>query len=64
MILPTETHPPSAAPLSLDLIRKYPGRRAGDLCEFLGLEKPPFKINVRKLKAMGLCERSLDERSA
>lgn len=41
---------------TLDLIRKYPGRRAGDLCAFLGLEKPPFKVNVRKLKAMGLTE--------
>ncbi|MBC7895559.1 MAG: ASCH domain-containing protein [Cytophagaceae bacterium] len=41
---------------TLDLIRKYPGRRAGDLCEFLDMEKPPFKVNVRKLKAMGLTE--------
>lgn len=41
---------------TLDLIRKHPGRRAGDLCEWLGLEKPPFKINVRKLKALGLTE--------
>ena len=41
---------------TLELIRKYPGRRAGDLCELLGMEKPPFKINVRKIKTLGLTE--------
>jgi hypothetical protein len=40
----------------LRLIRDRPGVRAGDLCLVMGMEKQPFKINVRKLKAMGLTE--------
>ena len=31
-------------------------RRAGDLCEMVGQDKLSFKINVRKLKALGLTE--------
>jgi hypothetical protein len=41
---------------TLDLIRTHPGVRAGDLCRLLGQEKMPFKVNVRKLKALGLTE--------
>jgi hypothetical protein len=33
--------------------------RAGDLCGVVGLEQQPFKVNVRKLKTLGLTE-SLD----
>ena len=41
---------------TLDVIRTHPGVRAGDLCRLLGQEKMPFKVNVRKLKALGLTE--------
>ena len=41
---------------TLEIIRAHPGRRAGDLCQLVGLEKLPFKTNVRKLKALGLTE--------
>ena len=40
----------------LDLIARHPGRRAGDLAGMLGMETAPFKLNVRKLKALGLTE--------
>jgi hypothetical protein len=38
----------------LDLIRRYPQRRAPDLAAMEGRETAPFKIDVRKLKALGL----------
>ncbi|MET0592499.1 MAG: hypothetical protein ABW133_07360 [Polyangiaceae bacterium] len=41
---------------ALDVIRAHPGVRAGDLCRKVGQEKEIFKINVRKLKALGLTE--------
>ena len=41
---------------TLELIRDHPGVRAGDLCEMIGMEMPPFKVNVRKLKTLGLTE--------
>ena len=41
---------------TLEVIRAHPGVRAGDLCGLLGQEKPQFKLNVRKLKALGLTE--------
>jgi hypothetical protein len=41
---------------TLEIIRAHPGRRAGDLCRLVGLEKLQFKTNVRKLKALGLTE--------
>ncbi len=44
---------------TLEVIEMNPAVRAGDLCEMLGMEKEPFKINVRKLKRLGLTE-SLD----
>lgn len=40
----------------LKLIDQYPERRAGDLAEMAGMEKEDFKINVRKLKNLGLTE--------
>lgn len=40
----------------LDLIEAHPARRAGDLAAMLGQETLPFKLNVRKLKALGLTE--------
>lgn len=40
----------------LDLIAQHPERRAGDLAAMLEMETQPFKINVRKLKALGLIE--------
>lgn len=41
---------------TLELIRYHPGLRAGDLSKKAGMETPSFKINVRKLKALGLTE--------
>ncbi len=41
---------------TLEILRAHPGVRAGDLCVLLGMEKEPFKINVRKLKNLGLTE--------
>lgn len=41
---------------TLELIRDHPGVRAGDLCGKIEMEMPPFKVNVRKLKALGLTE--------
>jgi hypothetical protein len=41
---------------TLELIASRPGVRAGDLCRVLGQEKMPFKVNVRKLKNLGLTE--------
>jgi hypothetical protein len=43
----------------LRLIADHPAVRAGDLAASLGREKAPFKVDVRKLKEMGLTE-SLD----
>jgi hypothetical protein len=40
----------------LDLIKAHPARRAGDLCKMAGQDKIAFKLNVRKLKALGLTE--------
>ncbi len=44
---------------ALALIRDRPGVRAGDLAAAMQMEKEPFKVNVRKLKQLGLTE-SLD----
>ena len=38
----------------LDLIRDNPQRRAPDLAEMEGRDTAPFKIDVRKLKNLGL----------
>lgn len=38
----------------LELVRDHPGRRAGDLAEMLGRGKDDFKLDVRKLKNLGL----------
>lgn len=40
--------------LTLQLLADNPGVRAQDLADGLGLQKQPFKNDVRKLKAMGL----------
>ena len=40
----------------LELIRDNPGTLAADLAARRGLEKLPFKADVRKLKALGLTE--------
>ena len=40
----------------LALIAEQPGVRAGDLAASVGRETQPFKIDVRKLKALGLTE--------
>lgn len=40
----------------LRMISDYPGVRAPDLAARLGRETLPFKIDVRKLKALGLTE--------
>lgn len=40
----------------LNLIDRNEGLRAGDLCKEAGWEKTAFKLNVRKLKALGLTE--------
>ncbi len=41
---------------TLDIIRRRPHTRAPDLAEELGRERDPFKIDVRKLKNLGLTE--------
>jgi hypothetical protein len=41
---------------TLDVIRLHPGLRARDLCCLVGQEKDRFKLNVRKLKNLGLTE--------
>ena len=41
---------------TLELIQSRPGVRAGDLCKAIGQDKDAFKLNVRKLKALGLTE--------
>lgn len=41
---------------TLDLIACHPGRRAAELATALKQETAPFKLNVRKLKALGLTE--------
>ena len=38
----------------LKLIKQYPERRAGDLAEIMQMDKLDFKVNVRKLKNLGL----------
>lgn len=40
----------------LDLIDAHPSRRAGDLCTMAHQDKMTFKLNVRKLKTLGLTE--------
>lgn len=40
----------------LELLRRHPGLRAGDLSGLVGQDKDAFKINVRKLKGLGLTE--------
>lgn len=41
---------------ALELIDRYPGRRAQELADELGLAKEPLKTHVRKLKERGLTE--------
>jgi hypothetical protein len=41
---------------TLDLIADHPARRAGDLAAMVDRELQPFKLDVRKLKALGLTE--------
>lgn len=41
---------------TLQLIEKYPGVVSTELAKHTGQERPDFKINVRKLKEMGLTE--------
>jgi hypothetical protein len=38
----------------LDLIERFPGRRAGDLAAMLGWPTADFKQRVRRLKSLGL----------
>jgi hypothetical protein len=40
----------------LELIRDRPGERAADLAAEAGMDRDPFKRNVRKLKTLGLTE--------
>ena len=41
---------------TLALIRDHPGERAADLAARLGRTTAPFKVDVRKLKGLGLTE--------
>jgi hypothetical protein len=41
---------------TLDLISRWPGRRAPELAELLGRETLPWKAQVRRLKELGLTE--------
>lgn len=43
----------------LEILALHPGVRAGEICGLVGMEKEAFKVNVRKLKNLGLTE-SLD----
>jgi hypothetical protein len=38
----------------LELIDRHPGLRAAELCDSMGQQMMPFKLNVRKLKNLGL----------
>ncbi len=40
----------------LELIRERPGVGSADLADALGMDRAPFKANVRKLKGLGLTE--------
>jgi hypothetical protein len=42
--------------VTLDIIGRRPHTRAPDLAEELGRERDPFKIDVRKLKNLGLTQ--------
>ena len=42
--------------VTLAIIHQQPGARAEDLARELGREKKPFKLDVRKLKELGLTE--------
>ena len=39
---------------TLELVAAHPARRAGDLADLVGREREPFKLDVRKLKNLGL----------
>lgn len=39
---------------TLAVIAEHPARRAGDLADIVGRERAPFKLDVRKLKNLGL----------
>ena len=39
---------------TLAVIAEHPARRAGDLADIVGRERDPFKLDVRKLKNLGL----------
>lgn len=41
---------------TLEVLSAHPGVRAGDLCRLVDQEKAQFKLNVRKLKSLGLTE--------
>lgn len=41
---------------TLRLIEQHPERRAGDLADLAGRERAPFKLDVRKLKNLGLTQ--------
>jgi hypothetical protein len=41
---------------TLRLVADHPARRAGDLADMVGRERAPFKLDVRKLKNLGLTE--------
>ncbi len=41
---------------TLDLVARWPGRRAPELAEMLGRETLPWKAQVRRLKELGLTE--------
>ena len=41
---------------ALELIEAHPERRAGDLAVMAGRDRLPFKVDVRKLKQLGLTE--------
>lgn len=40
----------------LDVVEAHPAVRAGDLCGKVGQDRDSFKLNVRKLKRLGLTE--------
>jgi hypothetical protein len=52
--LDAKTHGAPWTLRTLEAVRSNPGVRAGDLCERVGQQKEQFKLNVRKLKNLGL----------
>ena len=56
MLATTSAYSSSTQAAWSTMISKHPGKRAPDLAVSMGMETKPFKINIRKLKELGLTE--------